>query len=130
MDKVINLFFFIIFSPYFVYVGAITMDNASNNNTMVASLEKLLKGYRSRLTKNYLTPCMAHVLNLAFLYGLKELSNDEAYSNREDDEELIKGLKASNQTTFSEILYRLRKLIIVVNHSLKRIHHYKICEKS
>ena len=56
---------------------AITTDNASNNSTMAANLEKLLKGSSSRFTKNYLTPCMAHVLNLAIQRGLKELGNDD-----------------------------------------------------
>ena len=102
---------------------AITADNVSNNNIMAASLEKFLKGSRSRFTKNYLTPCLAHVLNLAIQHGLKELGNDETYSDREDDEELVEGLEATNQKPFGEILHRLRKLIIAVNHSPKRIHH-------
>ena len=88
---------------------AITADNASYNNTMAASLEKLLKGSRSRFTKNYLTPCIAHVLNIAIQHGLKELCNDETYSNSEDDEELVEGQEATNQKPFGEILHRLRK---------------------
>ena len=51
---------------------------------MAASLEKLLKGSRSRFTKNYLTPCMAHVLNLAVQCGFKELGNNESYSDSEE----------------------------------------------
>ena len=38
---------------------------------MAASLEKLLKGSCLRFTKNYLTPCMARVLNLAYTMWLK-----------------------------------------------------------
>ena len=64
---------------------AITDDNVSNNSTMAANLEKLLKGSTSRFTKNYLTPCMADVLNLAVQRGLKELGNDDSHSDSEDD---------------------------------------------
>ena len=74
---------------------------------------------------------MAHVLNLAIQHGLKELENDETYLDSEDDEEILEGPEATNPIPFSEILHRLRKFIITVNHSLKRIHHYKnLCEES
>ena len=76
---------------------AITADNASNNKTMAASLQKLLKGSRSRFTKNYLTPCMAHVLNLDVQRGLKELGNEESYLDSEDDDNDIEGLEAISQ---------------------------------
>ena len=92
---------------------------------MSINLEKLLKGSSSRFTKNYLTSCMAHVLNLAIQRDLKELGNDESYSDSEDDDKHIEGLEAISQRPFGEILRKLQKLIIVVNHSLKRIHHYK-----
>ena len=73
---------------------------------------------------------MAHVLNLAVQHGLKELGYDESYSDNEDDDKYIEGLEAISQKTFGEILHRLRKLIIVVNHSLKRIYHYKnLCDE-
>ena len=68
------------------------VDNASNNKTMAASLEKLLKGSSSRFTNNYLTPCMAHVLKLAMKRGLKELGNDESCLDSEDDDRHIEGL--------------------------------------
>ena len=74
---------------------------------MTASLEKLLKGSHSRFTKNYLTPCTAHVLNLAVQYGLKDLGNDESYSDSEDDDKHIEGLEAISQKPFGEILHRL-----------------------
>ena len=97
---------------------------------MVESLEKLLKGSSSRFTKNYHTPCMAHVLNLAVQCDLKELGNDKSYSDSEDDDKRIEGLEAISQKPFGEILHRLRKLIIAVNHSPKRIHHYKnLCDE-
>ena len=73
---------------------AITADNASNNKTIAASLENFLKGSRSRFTQNYLTPCMAHVLNLAVQRGLKEHGNEESYSDSEDDGNDIEGLEA------------------------------------
>ena len=97
---------------------------------MVASLEKLLKGSRSRFTKNYLTPCMAHVLNLAVQRGLKELGNEESYSDSEDDDNDIEGLEAISQKQFGEILQRLRKLVVAINSSPKRIYHYKnLCDE-
>ena len=109
---------------------AITADNASNNSTMAANFEKLLKGSSSRFTKNYLIPCMAHVLNLSVQRGLKELGNDDSYSNSEDDDKHVEGLEAISQRPFGEILHRLRKLMIAVNHSPKRIHHYKnLCDE-
>ena len=74
---------------------------------MAASLKKLLKGSTSRFTKNYLTPCIAHVLNLAIQCGLKALGNDESYSGSEDDDKNIEGLEAISQKLFGEILYRL-----------------------
>ena len=72
---------------------AIIVDNASNNSTLIVSLEKLLKGSSSRFTKNYLMPCTTHVLNLVVQRGLKELCNDESYSNSEADDKHIEGLK-------------------------------------
>ena len=51
--------------------------------------------------------CMAHVLNLAVRHGLKGLSNDESYSNSEDDDHLLKGLEAISQKPFVEILHGL-----------------------
>ena len=97
---------------------------------MAENLEKLLKVSSSRFTKNYLTPCMAHVLNLAVQHGLKELGNNESYSDSEDDDKHIEGLEAISQKLFGEILHRLRKLINAVNHSPKRIYHYKnLCDE-
>ena len=97
---------------------------------MAASLEKLLKGSSSRFTNNYLTPCMAHVLNLAVQRGLKELGNEESYSDSEDDDKDIEGLEAISQKQFGEILHRLRKLVTAINSSPKRIHCYKnLCDE-
>ena len=108
----------------------IIADNASNNRIVVVSLENLLKGSSSRFTKDYFTPCMAQILNLAVQCGLKELGNDELYSDREDNNEHIEGLEAISQKPFSEILHRLQKLIIAVNHSPKRIHNGKnLCDE-
>ena len=61
---------------------------------MAASLEIFLKGSRSRFTKNYLSPCMAHVLNIAVQRGLKELGKEESYLDSEDDGKHIEGLEA------------------------------------
>ena len=109
---------------------AITADNGSNNGTIAESLEKLLKGSSSRFTKNYLTSFLAHVLNLAMQHSLKELGNDESYSDSEDDDKHIEGLEAINPKLFGEILHRLRKLSIAINHSPKRIHHYNnLCDE-
>ena len=85
----------------------VTADNASNNKTMAASLEKILKGSRSRFTKNYLTPCTSHVRNLAVQRGLKEVGNEESYLDSEDDTKHIEGLKAISQKQVGEILHRL-----------------------
>ena len=71
---------------------AITTDNARNTSTMAANLEKFLKVSSSRFIENYLTPCMAHVLNLAIQSSLKELGNDKSYSDSEDDDKHIEGL--------------------------------------
>ena len=91
---------------------------------MATSLEKLLKVSRSMFTKNYLKPCMTHVLNLAVQRGLKELGNEESYSDSEDDNKHIEGLEGISQKQFGEILHRLRKLFISINSSPNRIHHY------
>ena len=97
---------------------------------MKTSLEKLLKGSCSRFTKNYLTPCIAHVLNLAVQHGLKELGNEESYSDNEDDDNDIEGLEAISQKQFGEILHTLRKLVVAINSSPKRISHYKnLCDE-
>ena len=71
--------------PYLIYLYVITANNATNNKTIAASLKNLLKGASLSFTKNYLTPCMAHGLNLAVQSGLKEPGNDESYSDSEDD---------------------------------------------
>ena len=74
--------------------------------------------------------CIAYVLNLAVQRGLKELENEKSYSNSEDDDKHIDKLEAINQKPFGEILHRLRKLVIAVNHSPKRIHHHKnLCDE-
>jgi hypothetical protein len=39
----------------------ITLDNASNNNTLVSELGDLLHGYQGSLTRIH---CFAHILNL------------------------------------------------------------------
>ena len=75
-------------------------------------------------------PCMAHVLNLATQCGIKELGNEESYLDSEDDEKYIEGLEAISQKQFGEILHRLQKLVIAINSSSKRIHHYKnLCDE-
>ena len=73
---------------------------------------------------------MAHILNLAVQCSLKEQGNDESYLDSEDDDKHIEGLEAISQKPLCEILDRLRKLIIAVNHSPKRIYHNKnLCEE-
>ena len=73
---------------------------------------------------------MAHVLNLAMQRGLKELDNEESYSNSDDDEKYIEGLEAISEKQFGEILHRLRKLVIAINSSPRRIHHNKnLCDE-
>ena len=77
--KSINMNFFVI-----------TTDNASNNKTMAASLENLLRESGSTFTKQFHVPCIAHVLNLAVQGGLKELGNSSLTSlcsESEGDEE-------------------------------------------
>ena len=69
---------------------AITIHNASNNKTMVASLENLLSESGSTFTRQFHVPYMAHVLNLAVQGGLKELGNSSLTSlcsESEGDEE-------------------------------------------
>ena len=73
---------------------------------------------------------MTHVLNLAVQRGLKELGNEESYSDSEDDGKHIEGLEAISQKPFGEILHRLQKYIIAINFPPKRIHHYKnLCDE-
>ena len=73
---------------------------------------------------------MAHVLDLAVQRGLKEFGNEELYSNSEDDDKHIEGLEPISQKPFDEILHRLKKLVITINFSPKRIHHYKnLCDE-
>ena len=73
---------------------------------------------------------MAHVLNLAVQRGLKELGNEESYLDSEDDDKHMEGLEAISQKPFVEILHRLWKLVIAINFSPKRIHHYKnLCDE-
>ena len=94
-DKVRIFFnFCILFCTKYLSFLFCIVDNARNNGTMARSLGKLLKGSRSRFTKNYLTSCMTHVLNLVVQHGLKELGNEESYSNSEDDDKHLEGLEA------------------------------------
>ena len=73
---------------------------------------------------------MAHVLNLAMQRRLKELGNEESYSDSEDDDKHIEGLEVISQKKNGEILHRLQKLVIAINSSPKRIHHYKnLCDE-
>ena len=68
---------------------------------------------------------MTYVLNLTVQHNSKELSNDESYWNSEDGDQHIKGPEAISKKPFGEIFHRLQKLIIAINHSPMRIHHYK-----
>ena len=64
---------------------AITTNNASNNKTMVESLEKILNEKGSMFTKQHHVTCMAYVVQR----GLKELGNPSLtleYLEGEDDE--------------------------------------------
>ena len=73
---------------------------------------------------------MAHVLNLAVQCGLKELGNEESYSYSVDEDKHTEGLEAISQKQFGEILHRLQKLVIAINSSPKKIHHYKnLCDE-
>ena len=78
--------FYLYYFQYYIYkhdfflVFAITTDNASNNKTMAASLENLLRESGSIFTKQFHVPCMAHVLNLVVKGGLKELGNSSLTS--------------------------------------------------
>ena len=78
----------------------INTDNEIKNKLVAARLKKMLKGSSSWFTKNYLMPCIAHVLNLAIQHGFKEVSNDESYLDSEDDEKHIEGLEAKNPKPF------------------------------
>ena len=53
-----------------------------------------MEGSSSRFTKNYLMSRMTHVFNLVIQCGLKELGNNESYSNSEDDNKHIEELEA------------------------------------
>ena len=90
---------------------SITTDNASNNMTMVASLENLLSESGSTFTKKFHVPCMAHVLTLVVQGGLKELGDSSLSSlclEREGDEECEEDdKKVTSQIPFGAILYRL-----------------------
>ena len=112
----------------------ITTDNASNNKTMVASLEKIMNENGSKFTKQHNVSCMAHVLNLVVQGGLKELGNPSLtskYSDGEDDEGCDKDvLEVSSKKVFGKILRRLRKLVLMANSAPQRILQYKeMCEK-
>ena len=61
---------------------------------------------------------MAHVLNLAVQCCLKELGNDESYSDSEDDDRHIEGLEAISHKPFDEIFHRLRKGLITLLRGL------------
>ena len=55
---------------------------------------------------------------------------NDSHLDSEDDNKHVEGLEAISQRPFGEILHKLRKLIIAVNHSPKRIHHYKnLCDE-
>ena len=73
----------------FKQVFAITTDNASNNKTMVASLEKIMNENGLIFSMHHHVQCMAHVLNLVIQGGLKKVDNSSLtseYSKGEDDE--------------------------------------------
>ncbi|XP_078436357.1 putative transcriptional regulator tpeD [Wolffia australiana] len=53
---------------------AITTDNASNNTTMMAILERELRPVNARFTAKRHVLCIAHVINLVMQAGLKALN--------------------------------------------------------
>jgi hypothetical protein len=89
---------------------AITLDNASNNNTLIEELPDLLEGFQGSLTRIH---CLAHILNLvvsslgicSYVYIVYEAilsrfakekastseDEDEDEDDEEADVELVKG---------------------------------------
>ena len=78
----------------------INTNNEINNKIMAERLKKMLKDSSSWFTKNYLRPCIAHVLNLAIQHGFKEVGNDESFLDSGDDEKYIEGLETKNSKPF------------------------------
>ncbi|CCO37618.1 hypothetical protein BN14_11775 [Rhizoctonia solani AG-1 IB] len=60
-------------------IGYITLDNASNNNTLMQELADLLHAYGTKFNPaNNRVRCFPHVINLAVQTILKELVNTAA----------------------------------------------------
>jgi hypothetical protein len=72
-------------------IGWVTCDNASNNNTMLEHLEKLINSHKSHtgmkkwLHRDYHIRCLAHIINLATQAVLKAHSMAKHYNPAEPD---------------------------------------------
>ena len=83
-------------------IGCITMDNASNNDTLMKALSQSL--HIPMLAVESRIRCLPHVINLAVKAFLKALGEEEEYANQEHDEN-------SDNLSVSSLLKRLRFIV-------------------
>jgi hypothetical protein len=100
-------------------IGAITMDNASNNDTAMESFTKHLKdrgiGYNPQHQR---IRCFAHVLNIAMQDTLKSLTTPEAFDLRHLRDKALKTKwregqqdRGYRETLASDLVSRVQGLV-------------------
>ncbi|KAL1746119.1 ribonuclease H-like domain-containing protein [Schizophyllum fasciatum] len=89
-------------------IGAITLDNASNNNTMMEWLEKLLKDRHIYFDRDgNRIRCFPHVINIAVKTGVKYMTKDrntEAEATEEQVHEDVPEVSVYSDLEYAQIL--------------------------
>jgi hypothetical protein len=93
---------------------AVTLNNASNNNTFLKELANICKKKTSiSIMKNWVR-CLAHIMNLAVQEILKYVRAGEA----EEEDIILSELSSENNNNNNmEVIPKLRKLIVKIRSS-------------
>ncbi|XP_078431091.1 putative transcriptional regulator tpeD [Wolffia australiana] len=114
-----------------VYV--VTMDNASNNTTMMATLERELRSVNPHFTAKRHVLCITHVINLVMQAGLKALDvvgegPEETFLDEVDLTDIVDVFDAEELAgqaiSLGDIGRRLRKVVVAIRGSSKKETKY------
>ncbi|XP_078444856.1 zinc finger BED domain-containing protein DAYSLEEPER-like [Wolffia australiana] len=114
-------------------VCALTMDNASNNTTMMAKLERELRSVNPHFTVKRHVMCIAHVINLVMQVGLKALdvideAPETAFVDDVDLTDIVNDSPveelAGEAISLGGVVRRLREVVVAIRGSSKKEAKY------
>ncbi|EED14179.1 hypothetical protein TSTA_103980 [Talaromyces stipitatus ATCC 10500] len=105
-------------------VLAITTDNASNNNTMISSIQESIQSLELNNNSNIIrVPCIAHVIQLSLkdLLGQMKANPKNEMVEMQWSEDRIGPIHATNQRRMIvDTLNKVRNLAVYINASPQR----------